>query len=482
MKRFIHLALLLTALLSAHSFAAPPPPSVQSDIVTKGPWLDVRAHSSLSAAVAAIGSAKKTLLIPVDQTTTADLVVPANIELLPINGAIINHGTYAFTYSGSTTRWPVAQVLSGSGTVSLGSAANAIRYDEWVGANKDNTAIGHGALASNTTGSVNIAIGKGALASNTIENYSVAIGVDALKSYTGVPGSENTAIGSVALKRLTTGNNNTSVGSDSLTFTTTGNLNTAIGQFAGYSNTTGSNNSFLGDAAGKDNTTGSYNVFVGYRSGALDYPTTGSYNTFVGTDASPYAVGSSPGSPATLLHHVTAIGYYAKPKVSNSLILGGSVADSQAVSVGIGTGEPKTSLEIFGRQDPIHSTPKTVRGLLAIYDSFGSDLPNGNPAVPQANSGAGITLGGFINATELSSWGAIKANKVNATVNDGSGYFDIYTADSTGAMQAKVRVHSNGDVELKTTGAGLIVTSPDGQTTKRVYLNNTGDGFVFATP
>lgn len=103
----------------------------------------VRAESfgSLSDAVAFIGGSKATLKFSTDQTLTANLTVPANIELAPVNGAKIIHGAYTISYAGSTSRWPVALVISGTGAVSLPNAG--ISYPEWLGAvsgTTDNTA------------------------------------------------------------------------------------------------------------------------------------------------------------------------------------------------------------------------------------------------------------------------------------------------------------------------------------------------------
>lgn len=79
---------------------------------------DVADYASLAAAVASIGSTPATLQYATDQTTTANLVIPANVELLPLNGAKINHGAFTISYTGSTARWPLAQVFNGTGMVS----------------------------------------------------------------------------------------------------------------------------------------------------------------------------------------------------------------------------------------------------------------------------------------------------------------------------------------------------------------------------
>jgi len=85
----------------------------------------------------------------------------------------------------------------------------------------------------------NTAIGAGALLSNTNGIFSTANGAFALFSNTG--GAGNTAIGTSALFSNTTGNDNTAIGRDALGNNSVGNNNTALGSGAGGGITTGSN-------------------------------------------------------------------------------------------------------------------------------------------------------------------------------------------------------------------------------------------------
>jgi hypothetical protein len=75
--------------------------------------------TTLAAAATAADCAGKTIIITTDQTLTGNLTWPADRELIPMNGAKIIHGAYTFTYYGSTARWPLAQMLSGTGTVTI---------------------------------------------------------------------------------------------------------------------------------------------------------------------------------------------------------------------------------------------------------------------------------------------------------------------------------------------------------------------------
>src|SRR6266480_4720423 len=108
----------------------------------------------------------------------------------------------------------------------------------------ENTAIGAGALLNNTTGAANTANGNGALASNTTGNFNAAIGASALLNNT--IGGRNTAIGRSALSLNTTGSFNTANGYQALFNNTTGNFNSALGQGAGSRLTTGDSNIDIG--------------------------------------------------------------------------------------------------------------------------------------------------------------------------------------------------------------------------------------------
>ncbi len=78
---------------------------------------DVADYVSLAAAVASIGSTPATLQYSTDQTLAANITIPATLELMPLNGAKINHGAYTISYAGDTARWPLAQVFNGTGAV-----------------------------------------------------------------------------------------------------------------------------------------------------------------------------------------------------------------------------------------------------------------------------------------------------------------------------------------------------------------------------
>ena len=204
----------------------------------------------------------------------------------------------------------------------------------------DNTAIGEGALHSNTTGSGNTAVGgdldeKGALFSNTTGYANTAVGAVALVHNT--IGTKNTADGLDALFNLRSGDGNIALGCDAALNLFTGSNNIYVGsttafnesntirignadattyfdgtshpaQTAAYiagiygvtvaqgsvvfvdanghlgtTNTTGFDNTALGDGALLSNTTGDENTATGVD--ALQFNTTGNANTASGVQA-----------------------------------------------------------------------------------------------------------------------------------------------------------------------------------------------------
>ncbi len=197
-----------------------------------------------------------------------------------------------------------------------------------------NTAVGWNALYSNVGASFNTAVGAGALYSNTNGTNNTAVGYNALY-FNNNNASFNTAIGyNTLLKNI--GEENSALGSSSLDNNTTGSQNTALGFQSLHNNTTGNYNTANGLNALIYNTTGSYNVAVGALAGGNPSNTTGNYNIFIGYNAG--AVGS--------LQNAIAIGKNALVTQNNSMVLGGTGVD--AISAGIGTGSPTSTLHVEG--------------------------------------------------------------------------------------------------------------------------------------
>ena len=145
----------------------------------------------------------------------------------------------------------------------------------------NNTALGIGALVSNTTGMSNTATGASALTRNTTGFGNTASGHDAL--FANTEGSFNTASGHEALASNTTGLGNTATGGSALSSNTEGSFNTATGTVALLFNTTGSANTATGNAALRNNTEGSFNTASG--DSALFSNISGERNTASGISA-----------------------------------------------------------------------------------------------------------------------------------------------------------------------------------------------------
>lgn len=156
-------------------------------------------------------------------------------------------------------------------TTSLGVGSGALAVQTAPGLN--NTAVGSGALGSDTTSSGNTAVGVQALTSVTTQGGAggnTAVGFQALGAETT---SSSTAVGWQALVSATSGIND-ALGQQALASVTTGSTNVAVGFLAGNSNgaggsgtatTTGGQNTFLGAEAVALNSTDINSLVVGYR-------------------------------------------------------------------------------------------------------------------------------------------------------------------------------------------------------------------------
>lgn len=171
------------------------------------------------------------------------------------------------------------------GTITSADVADGglrnVDIDFGTGPSSYNTAVGSGALQSNTTGSLNSAVGFNALYANTTGAGNSALGEEALENNT--TGSENTAVGALALLVNTTGSFNCAVGTNSLYANTTGRNNSAVGRWALFQNTTGNSNTAVGASALAHNTTADNNTAVGRETLATN--ATGTGNTAAGAEA-----------------------------------------------------------------------------------------------------------------------------------------------------------------------------------------------------
>jgi hypothetical protein len=256
-------------------------------------------------------------------------------------------GTSVGLNVGSGKTLTVAGTLTASGTSSFtnGTTIQGLTVGRGAGAVATNVALGTSALASNTTGSVNVAVGGvaggssrsalqlntdgesnvavggGALGANVSGGFNTALGGQALYANTAsnntsvgyqsllanTSGAPNVAVGANSLRSNTTGSNNTATGYQALTSNTTASNNTAVGYQAGYGGTTAAGNAVFGRGAGYTLTTGYGNTFIGTYAGSS--VSTGVMNTFIGPTDSGYTTAS--GAAVTTGSKNVIIGGYA---------------------------------------------------------------------------------------------------------------------------------------------------------------------------
>jgi len=210
------------------------------------------------------------------------------------NGGLISTGDDSGILNIQTNETTAISIdASQKATLANDASISGLTVGKGGGAVAQNTVVGNGALAVNTTGR-NTALGYTALALNTTGTSNTAVGDNALNAAT--TGSNNTAVGYISMANSTvTGSDNTAVGYGSLLNNTSGASNVAIGLRALNSNTTASNNTAVGYQAGYSTTTGAQITAVGYKAG---YANTASGNCFIGYNA---GTGNTSGSENTFV-------------------------------------------------------------------------------------------------------------------------------------------------------------------------------------
>ena len=118
--------------------------------------IDVREYSSVNAAIAAIGSTSRALLIASAQTINSNLTVPSNVQLWFTNGGLLTINTgVTLTVNGSVSA-PAAQQIFGNvggpdsalGLVNFGNSSVPFVTPQWFGAKQDNATDDHRALTA----------------------------------------------------------------------------------------------------------------------------------------------------------------------------------------------------------------------------------------------------------------------------------------------------------------------------------------------
>lgn len=138
MKKLLSVLLLLATLTgSAHAAIL-----IQS---SNGTYVANPAVLTLAVASTSTACAGKRVSYTTDQALTANLVWPADRELVPENGAVIDHGAYTVSIAGSTGRWPLSKIFVGTGAVTFGVGSADAVPTAWFGSD---TAAFNKAMAS----------------------------------------------------------------------------------------------------------------------------------------------------------------------------------------------------------------------------------------------------------------------------------------------------------------------------------------------
>jgi hypothetical protein len=328
-----------------------------------------------------------------------------------------------------------------------------------------NTADGHLALASVTTGLYDSAFGIYSLLSLTDGNFCTGVGAGTLLANTA---NENTATGAGALLSNTTGGNNTADGAFAL-FSNTAAGNTAIGARALLNNTTGGTianvqgidvgpNVAVGWQALESNTVASANTAVGYQ--ALHSFTTGpvgfeqfGLSTAVGFQALANATtgfGNSGFGYQALFNNTegaanTAVGFQA---LFNNTLGGANVAAGNNALLHNSAGSDNTAIGVGAMEVNVDGSDNTAIGSGALRNV---NVGDGNTAVGAAagnnSGGANNTMLGAsagLNATTASNVICIGANVIGADVSNSCYIGNIFGQSVDPATATFAIVDTNG--------------------------------------
>jgi hypothetical protein len=276
--------------------------------------------------------------------------------------------------------------------------------------------------------------GRISLGNNTTSSASVLLGFNA--GYSVTAGVYNVIIGARAGQELNE-SASTFIGYGAGQ-NTTGGSNTLLGYYAGNRLTTGTNNVFIGNQVAYNASTtitGTNNIAIGTSSGSG--LTTNSNNILLG--------GSTQADAG--LYDAYAIGNNTAVTQSNSLIIGNARGTNDAVSVGIGTSAPHSSLQVNGTF------------AVGVVNSFGGGSNGGPNALDQGRINQTTFVGGYYGLAPSSS-----SNQYYRLPNP---------ADCPGRVYY-LRNNSSGTTAILTVNSGQLIDSAAGSGTAQYTLTTTG--------
>ncbi|MFM1912727.1 MAG: hypothetical protein RIR51_565 [Bacteroidota bacterium] len=304
-----------------------------------------------------------------------------------------------------------------------------------------------------------LALGIQTLFSNTSGDYNSAGGYQSLNKNTF--GASNSAWGAQSLYSNTTGNSNNAFGSLSLFTNSTGQINSAFGTQALYNNTSGSNNSGFGNFSLYANSTGNRNTAIG------------AYSLRASNGNQNIAIGDSSGYNLTTGNKNILIGSKISLPIStasNQLVLASSVYgkyiyDSTSVQIGIGTANPKATLDIKGNLKYTNGTATnlTISDSLIVKNLKVDKLTIGNG---NGNIETNQALG--IQALSSNTSGQNNLAIGNQALNsNNTGFFNVAIGNSS------LTTNSSGFANLAF-GFGTLTSNTTGSTNLAIGISALG--------
>ncbi len=351
---------------------------------------------------------------------------------------------------------------------------------------ENETAIGYGALESDTTSLGATAVGTGALNSDTSGNYETAVGYDALNNNT--TGGGDSAFGYDAL--FTSANANSA-------------SDTAVGAFAGYKANEGTSggSTFVGNGAAFNSTGGVNNDAFGYRAlyknaGNSSSTAIGSFALYNNTAADNVALGGGALFTNTTGSGETALGYQAlnlstgasNTAIGNSALLDNAAGASNTAigfeaGQGLTTGSDNVAIgaNTFASGNAAGAANDTAVGYQSQTDTYGEATGNtslGWEALAAGNNANNTAIGsGAISFAGISKQPGPGNTAVgfDALYNAGNAASQTESSSTAVGGFAGYNLTSGSDDNLFGTAAGYSLTTGSNNIIMGDYTASTSD-------